>query len=112
MKLPTPLVERIPQIPVREARYVPTICDGNVPLQGRDSELFVDLTLARGGNRIAEVERRIRWAPVGTYEKHLVTGHSGSGKSTELHSLASELQKEKEGRSFHVVEFDIQHPAF
>ncbi len=108
MKPPTPLVERIPQIPVREARYVPTICDGNVPLQGPDSRLFVDLTQARGGNRIATVETRIRWAPPGTYEKHLVTGHSGSGKSTELHSLASELQKEKEGRSFHVVEFDIQ----
>jgi energy-coupling factor transporter ATP-binding protein EcfA2 len=103
-----PLVERVKQIPVREARYVPTICDGNVPLQGEDQQLFVDLTKARGGNRIAEIETRIRWAPIGTYEKHLVTGHSGSGKSTELHGLASELQKSKDNRVFHVVEFDIQ----
>jgi GTPase SAR1 family protein len=102
-----PLVERVTQIPVREARYVPTICDGNVPLQGPDHRLFVDLTNARGGDRIAEVERRIRWAPVGTYEKHLVTGHAGSGKSTELNRLAHELQSVKEGRSFHVVVFDI-----
>lgn len=103
-----PLVERVSRIPVREARYVPTICDGNVPLQGPDHALFVDLTAARGGNRIAEVERRIRWAPPGTYEKHLVTGHAGSGKSTELLSLASELQKSKErNQIFHVVFFDI-----
>ena len=104
------LVERVTQIPVREARYVPTICDGNIPLQGPDHRLFVDLTNARGGDRIAEVERRIRWAPVGTYEKHLVTGHAGSGKSTELNRLAHELQEDKDGRSFHVVMFDInQH---
>ena len=95
-------------IPVREARYVPTICDGNVPLQGPDQKLRVDLTDARGGDRIAEVERRIRWAPPGTYEKHLVTGHTGSGKSTELYRLAHELQREKEGRTFHVLFFDIK----
>jgi hypothetical protein len=102
------LVERVQQIPVRRAPDVPTICDGNVPLQGADSKLFVDLTNARGGNRIAEVERRIRWAPVGTYEKHLITGHAGSGKSTELHRLAHDLQQNKDEKSFHVVEFDIQ----
>lgn len=107
--IPKPLVERVGQIPVREARYVPTICDGNVPLQGPDQvKLFVDLTDARGGNRIAEVERRIRWAPPGTYEKHLVTGHAGSGKTTELNRLATALQRNNgDGRIFHVVVFDI-----
>lgn len=104
------LVERIPVIPVREARYVPSICDGNIPLEGPDQRLFVDLTDARGGDRIAELEALIRWAPEGTYEKHLVTGHSGSGKSTELYRLASALQASKDGRSFHVVFFDAhQH---
>jgi len=104
----SPLTERITVVPVREARYVPTICDGNVPLQGPDQKLHVDLTEARGGNLIAEVEQRIRWAPVGTYEKHLVTGHTGSGKSTELYRLASGLQQSKDGRLFHVVFFDIK----
>ncbi len=104
----SPLTERIPVIPVREARYVPTICDGNVPLQGPDQRLRVDLTAARGGDRVAEIGRRIRWAPVGTYEKHLVTGHTGSGKSTELFRLADELQQSKDGRIFHVLFFDIK----
>jgi len=103
-----PLIERGFRVPVQEARFVPTICDGNVALEGPDQRLRVDLTAARGGDRIAEIERRIRWAPAGTYEKHLVTGHTGSGKSTELHRFAEELQKEKEGRSFHVVFFDIK----
>lgn len=103
-----PLVERVGKVPVQEARYVPTICDGNVPLQDADQRLFVDLTEARGGNRINEIERRIRWAPAGTYEKHLVTGHAGSGKSTELNRLASALQRNNgDGRVFHVVVFDI-----
>jgi len=102
------LTERISVIPVREARYVPTICDGNIPLQGPDQRLHVDLTEARGGNLIGEIEQRIRWAPVGTYEKHLVTGHTGSGKSTELYRLASALQQRKDDRLFHVVYFDIK----
>jgi hypothetical protein len=103
-----PLVERIGTVPVREARFVPAICDGNVPLEGADQVLHVDLTAARGGDRIAEIERRIRWAAVGQYEKHLVTGHTGSGKSTELDRLKTELQRDKDGRLFHVVFFDIK----
>lgn len=102
------LTKRIPVIPVREARYVPTICDGNIPLQGPDQRLRVDLTEARGGDRITEIGRRIRWAPVGTYEKHLVTGHTGSGKSTELYRLAEDLQKSKDGQRFYVLFFDIK----
>lgn len=102
------LTERVPLIPVREARYVPTICDGNVPLQGPDLRLRVELTAARGGDRVAEIGRRIRWAPVGTYEKHLVTGHAGSGKSTELYRLAEDLQRAENGQSFHVLFFDIK----
>jgi hypothetical protein len=102
------LTTRVSVIPVQEARYVPTICDGNVPLQGPDLRLRVDLTAARGGDRIAEIGRRIRWAPTGTYEKHLVTGHAGSGKSTELYRLAEELQRSDNGQSFHVLFFDIK----
>ena len=101
------LTASAPRLPVTEARWVPVICDPGVPLYGDDQKrLWQDLQAARGGERFEVLERAIRWAPPGRYQKHLVSGHAGAGKSTELLRLAAELGKEKEGRSFHVVYMD------
>lgn len=104
--MPTPLTQLGARLPVDEIRWIQSVCEPRIPLGPEDAALWEDLHEARGGNRFEELERSIRRAPPNQYLTHLVTGHQGSGKSTELLRLAKELQTPKEGRSFHVVLLD------
>lgn len=82
-------------------------CDPSRPLIPEEQTLLhEDLSMVQGGDRIAQVEIRIRDAGAGAYVRELVTGHAGCGKSTELLRLANELRKPKEGRAYHVVYVD------
>ena len=82
-------------------------CDASRSLIPEElAQLREDLSIAQGGDRIAQVEHRIRDAWADRYVCELVTGHPGCGKSTELQRLASELRRPKEGRAYHVVYID------
>ena len=82
-------------------------CDASRPLIAEELvQLREDLSIAQGGDRITQVENRIRDAWADRYVCELVTGHPGCGKSTELQRLASELRRPKEGRAYHVVYVD------
>jgi hypothetical protein len=59
-----------------------------------DDTRFVDLSSARGGeDLVALITRRIMTAISPNYHRRLVTGHRGSGKSTELRRLEASLGK-------------------
>lgn len=56
---------------------------------------YVDLSPARGSEDIvALVARRIHVQKAPYYHRQLLTGHRGSGKSTELHRLEDRLRKD------------------
>lgn len=90
-------------LPVRRVDQIVKACD-LAPVQPGDHQLYVRLAERQGGDRINQVEKRIRAG--GQHRRELVTGHAGSGKSTELLRLATELRKPKDGREFHVVYLD------
>ncbi len=55
---------------------------------------YVDLSPARGGRSVAAIaERRIRYTKAPNYQRILVTGRRGSGKSTELRGLQEQLEQ-------------------
>lgn len=63
------------------------------PLPPKDPR-FVDFSAARGcEDMVALISRRISTAVSPHYHRRLVTGHRGSGKSTELRRLQAELEK-------------------
>lgn len=94
-------------LPAVGRREVRAACDPSRPLIAEEqAQLHEDLSIVQGGDRIAQVENRIRDAWAESYVSELVTGHAGCGKSTELLRLASELRKPKEGRAYHVVYVD------
>jgi hypothetical protein len=94
-------------LPAVGRREVRAACDPSRPLRPEEQQLLhEDLSVVQGGDRIAQVETRIRDAWADSYVCELVTGHAGCGKSTELLRLASELRKPKEGRAYHVVYVD------
>jgi Cdc6-like AAA superfamily ATPase len=94
-------------LPAMGRREVRAACDPSRPLIPEEqAQLHEDLSIVQGGDRIAQVENRIRDAWADSYVSELVTGHAGCGKSTELLRLASELRKPKEGRAYHVVYVD------
>ncbi len=96
-------------LPAREPRAVRAACNPQFNLVGQDLlRLREDLSSVRGGPRIQRMEECIRSAFAGDYQVQLLSGHSGSGKSTELRWLATELQKPKEDRSFHALFVDLQ----
>lgn len=96
-------------LPARNARDVQAACDPWFDLEGKDLvSLREDLSAARGGNRIKRIEECIRDARAGHYRLQLLSGHIGSGKTTELRWLAGELQKTREDRVFHAVFIDVE----
>lgn len=97
-------------LPARNARDVQAACDPWFDLEGKDLlTLREDLSGARGGsNRIKRIEECIRDARAGHYRLQLLSGHIGSGKTTELRWLAGELQKAKEDRVFHAIFIDVE----
>ncbi len=81
------------------------MCNPSMPLLPEDELLHEDLSGVQGGARFEMIEKRIRMADR-QYVRELVTGHAGSGKSTELLRLAARLREPKETQSFHVVYLD------
>lgn len=68
-------------------------CDPKVPLPAKD-ERYVDLSEARGVESLVDlIARSIRRSTQGSYHQILLTGHRGSGKSTELLRLKQKLEK-------------------
>ncbi len=69
------------------------VVDPDVPLEPGDPR-YVDLNSARGNECLpALIANRIRRTPVPTWHRQLVTGHRGSGKSTELKCLQGRLDE-------------------
>lgn len=78
--------------------------DPDVPLEPGDPR-YVDLNSARGDESLpALIARRIRRTPATTWHRQLVTGHRGSGKSTELKCLQGLLDQ----AGFFTVYLDVE----
>lgn len=102
-----PPIQETLALPASGRREVRAACDPSRPLIPEEqAQLHEDLSIVQGGDRITQIENRIRDAWADSYVCELVTGHAGCGKSTELLRLTSELRKSKEGRAFHVVYVD------
>lgn len=101
----TPLVETY-RFPVSLPREIRAVCNPSMPLLPQDEPLHENLSAVQGGLRFEKIENRIRMADGGQFVRELVTGHAGSGKSTELLRLAARLREPRETQSFHVVYLD------
>lgn len=101
------LTERF-RFPVTDARHIRAVCDPTAALRAEEqAALHEDLSSVRGGAKFAQIARRLRQAVGSHHARELVTGHAGSGKSTELLRLAAELRKpDPDGKYFHVVYLD------
>jgi hypothetical protein len=96
-------------LPARTSRDVFGACTPQFDLVGKDLAILrEDLSSVRGEGRVQRLEECIRNARRGQYLVQLLSGHPGSGKSTELRWLTTELSKTKEGRSYHAVFVDLQ----
>jgi hypothetical protein len=88
-------------IPAKTLDDAVKLCDPYTPLDAtHDGALHCDLSSVRGGDRLGALIRDIRrrGSQPGL---HFVTGHVGSGKSTELSRLRAELERvvrDPEGR--------------
>jgi hypothetical protein len=102
-----PLTERF-TFPVTNPRQVRAVCDPTAPLSAEDQlKLHEDLSPVQGGAKFEQIARRIRYAVGSHHTRELVTGHAGSGKSTELLRLATSLRTPAaDGSYFHVVYID------
>jgi energy-coupling factor transporter ATP-binding protein EcfA2 len=78
--------------------------DPDVPLEAGDPR-YVDLNSARGDECLpALIAHRVRRTPATTWHRQLVTGHRGSGKSTELKCLQGLLDQ----ADFFTVYLDVE----
>jgi predicted AAA+ superfamily ATPase len=78
--------------------------DPDVPLEPGDPR-YVDLNSARGDEDLpALIARRIRFTSAGSWHRQLLTGHRGSGKSTELKCLQGLLDQ----AGFFTVYVDVE----
>jgi len=80
-------------------------CDPEQPLAATD-ERYVDLSGVRGNNETIakKISRNISRCNSAQFHQQLLTGHRGSGKSTELLRLKAELEAQK----FFVVYIDVE----
>lgn len=88
-----PLSQRILGAP--PARSLPDayLCDPFTPLDPRaDGALRTDLDPIRGGDRLAMIARNIQWSG-GIPTLHFLSGHIGSGKTTELLRMRDHLER-------------------
>lgn len=87
-----PLSQRIMSPPpARTLDDAVRLCDPFTPLDPTvDNALRGDLNAIRGGDRLAEIVRNIRRSG-GTPTLHFLTGHLGSGKTTELLRMKQRL---------------------
>lgn len=103
---PRPLTEEF-SFPVREPSALRAVCEPSFVLGPADQALLhEDLSSVQGADRIHQIETRIRRSRYEAYNRELLTGHAGCGKSTELLRLADELRKPKPEQAFHVVYLD------
>ena len=94
-------------MPAVGRREIRAACDPSRPLLPEEQAiLHEDLSIVQGGDRIGQIETRIRDAWPESYVLELVTGHAGCGKSTELLRLAGALRKPKDEPAYHVVYVD------
>ncbi len=89
--------------PVNTVDKAYAACNPGEPLMAGDSR-YVDLLEARGTVRLPDIIARRIGMSEGFYHRQLVTGHRGSGKSTELRKLQGKLEKE----GFFVVYLDVE----
>lgn len=74
------------------------------PLTADEQDLFVSLDSVRGGaNPIHAIAQKIKLSK-GDYTAQVLTGHRGSGKSTELGQLKKELESAASGSKYFVVQ--------
>jgi energy-coupling factor transporter ATP-binding protein EcfA2 len=79
-------------------------CHPEKPLEPGDPR-YVDLREVRGGLHFARIiYRRIRSTEHPEYHQHLLTGHRGCGKSTELRQIRGALQ----AKNLFCVYFDVE----
>ncbi len=103
---PRPLTDEF-RLPVRDPGELRAVCEPSFVLGPADqAKLHEDLSPVQGGDRIHQIEARIRRSRYAAYARELLTGHAGCGKSTELLRLADELRKPKAEQAFHVVYLD------
>src|SRR5689334_6073449 len=77
--------------PARTLDDAVRLCDPFTPLDPtEDTALRADLDAIRGGDRLAKIVRNIRRSG-GTPTLHFLTGHLGSGKTTELLRMRQRL---------------------
>lgn len=82
-------------------------CDPRLSLAPEsDAKIHADLSALRGGDRLAVIRRAIRRAGGDLGSLHLLTGHMGSGKTTELRRLAYDLGNDELKST--VVYFDAE----
>lgn len=79
-------------------------CHPETPLEPGDPR-YVDLREVRGGRNLARaIYRRIASTQPSEYHQHLITGHRGCGKSTELKQIKGTLEDE----NLFCVYFDVE----
>lgn len=102
----TPVSQRA-QAPARNLSDLTKLCDPYTPLlPDEDKSLHEDLTSIRGGDRLAKIVRNIRRSG-GVPTLHFLTGHLGSGKTTELLATRRRLQqREGTDNPLHVLFVD------
>ncbi|WP_437692153.1 hypothetical protein [Sorangium sp. So ce176] len=84
-------------VPARSLEDAVRLCDPFSPLDPReDALLHEDLSRIRGGDRLARIARSIRRAG-GTPTLHLLSGHIGGGKTTELLLMKKRLESAEGG---------------
>lgn len=84
-------------IPARTLDDAVRLCDPFSPLDPcEDAALHEDLSQIRGGDHLAKIARNIRRAG-GTPTLHLLSGHIGSGKTTELFLMKKRLESAEGG---------------
>src|SRR5215468_3945606 len=109
LRPPLPLLTDELKLPARTSRDVFNACSPQFDLVGKDLVILrEDLSSVRGEGRVQRLEDCVRSSRAGQYLVQLLSGHPGSGKSTELRWLTGELQKTKEGRSYHAIFVDLQ----
>jgi len=89
--------------PVQTLDELYRVVNPDQPLAPDDAR-YVDLGPARSEDLVALISRRMRSAAPPHYHRRLVTGHRGSGKSTELRRLQAKL----ESLDFLVVYLDVE----
>lgn len=86
-----PITRRVAVLPARDLGAATRACDPYAPLDAvADESLHVDFDRWRGGPRLHRITRNIRRAESSL---SFLSGHMGTGKTTELRRLARDLER-------------------